>query len=269
VVRRGERLFAIDNEPVVLLYGSTPAWRSLGAGVDNGWDVKLLERNLDALGYEGFSVDTEFTSATEDAVREWQADIGAVEDGVVDLGEVVFLPAAVRVDERLSAVGRPVAAGAEILAVGPNAPEVTVDLETDQLSLLEVGERVGIELATGDDTAGTVRSIGQEDSSAGQQNAEEQTVPATIALRRTADVRGYAGSAVTVYVTTATSKDVLAVPVTALLALAGGGYAVQVQRGATLQTVRVEPRLYDDRQGLVEITATGLRPADRVVVAGP
>jgi multidrug efflux system membrane fusion protein len=118
VVRRGGTLFSVDERPVVLLLGPTPAWRTLRAGVV-GADVGQLERNLEALGYGGFTAHNAFTPATGAAVRRWQRDIGARADGVVDLGEVVFLPSAVRIDQHLLTSGDAVSSGAEVLTVGP------------------------------------------------------------------------------------------------------------------------------------------------------
>jgi peptidoglycan hydrolase-like protein with peptidoglycan-binding domain len=266
VVRRGDILFSIDGSSVVLLLGSTPAWRTLEVGVV-GADVKQLERNLEALGYGGFTVDDTFTSATRTAVQEWQRDIGASDDGVVDLGEVVFLRRAVRIDQHLGTSGDAVASGSEVLAVGPTAPVVTVDLEATQLSLVAVGDRVIVRLADGTETQGTVVSVGQEGAAAGgEQPGDTETVPATITLKRPADAAGLAGSSATVSVVTDTREDVLAVPVTALLAVSGG-YVVEVDRGGRIETVAVTPGLYDGTEGLVEITATGLEAGDRVVVA--
>ncbi|GAA3107035.1 peptidoglycan-binding domain-containing protein [Nonomuraea salmonea] len=59
-----------------------------------GKDVESLERNLDKLGYDGFTVDDEFTWDTAQAVMEWQDDRGLPETGVVELGRVVFAPPA-------------------------------------------------------------------------------------------------------------------------------------------------------------------------------
>jgi peptidoglycan hydrolase-like protein with peptidoglycan-binding domain len=261
LVRRGETLFSIDGLPVVLLLGSMPAWRTLEVGVV-GADARQLERSLEALGYSGFAVDDVFTSATRAAVRRWQRDIGAQDDGVVDLGEVVFLRSAVRIDQHLRTVGDAVTWGSEVLAVGPTAPVVTVDLEDTQLSLLAVGDQVIVRLAGGTETQGTVVSIG-----GGQQpGTTEETIPATISLERPAEAGGLVGSSATVRVVTDTREDVLAVPVTALLAVPGG-YVVEVDRGDRIEAVRVTPGLFDDPRGLVEITATGLEAGDRVVVA--
>jgi len=70
---------------------------------------------------------------------------------------------------------------------------------------------------------------------------------------------------VDVEVTTDSRTGVMAVPVTALLALAEGGYAVEVDDGGgQTHLVAVDPGLYADN--LVEITASGLQPGDMVVV---
>jgi multidrug efflux system membrane fusion protein len=58
--------------------------------------------------------------------------------------------------------------------------------------------------------------------------------------------------------------DVLAVPVPALLALAEGGYGVQVVEGDTTRTVAVETGLFAD--GKVEITGNGLQAGLKVAV---
>ncbi len=267
IIRRGERLFSVDGSPVVLLLGPTPAWRTLRAGVV-GADVRQLERNLRALGYGAFTVDDTFTSETSAAVRGWQRDIGARVDGVVDLGEVVFLPSAVRIDQHLLTPGDAVSSGAQVLAVGPTAPVVTIDLEPTQLSLVSVGDRVIVRLANGEETPGTVISVGQEGAGAGEEQpgGETKTVPATVSLKSPADAAGLAGSSATVSLVTDTSEAVLAVPVTALLAVPGG-YVVEVDRGNRIQAVAVTPGLFDGIKGLVEIRATGLEAGDRVVVA--
>jgi peptidoglycan hydrolase-like protein with peptidoglycan-binding domain len=266
VVRRGGRLFSVDERPVVLLLGPIPAWRPLEVGVV-GADVRELETNLEALGYGGFTVDDTFTSATRAAVRRWQRDIGARVDGVADFGGVVFLPSAVRIDQHLLTPGDAVNSGAQVLAVGPTAPVVTVDLESTQLSLVSVGDPVIVRLASGAVTPGTVVSVGQEGAATGEeQPGETKTVPATVSLKRPGDAAGLAGSSATVSVVTETSKNALAVPVTALLAVPGG-YVVEVDRRDRIIAVSVTPGLFDGVKGLVEIRATGLEAGDRVVVA--
>jgi multidrug resistance efflux pump len=173
----------------------------------------------------------------------------------------------VRIDQHLLTPGDAVSSGAQVLAVGPTAPVVTIDLEPTQLSLVSVGDRVIVRLANGAETPGTVVSVGQDGAAAGEeQPGETETVPATVSLKSPADAAGLAGSSATVSVVTDTSEDVLAVPVTALLAVPGG-YVVEVDRGDRIQAVAVTPGLFDGIKGFVEIRATGLEAGDRVVVA--
>jgi hypothetical protein len=72
---------------------------------------------------------------------------------------------------------------------------------------------------------------------------------------------------VQVGITTATVPNALVVPVTALLARSGGGYAVEViGAGATNHLVPVSLGLFDDAEGLVQVIAPGLAVSQRVVV---
>jgi hypothetical protein len=71
---------------------------------------------------------------------------------------------------------------------------------------------------------------------------------------------------VTVNITTASVKNILAVPVRALLALSPGGYVVEVAvPGNTRRWVPVRPGIFDDTSGLVQVTGA-LTPGQRVVV---
>jgi hypothetical protein len=72
---------------------------------------------------------------------------------------------------------------------------------------------------------------------------------------------------VQVGITTATVRGALVVPVTALLGQAGGGYAVEVVGGgARNHLVPVSLGLFDDAEGLVQITGPGLAAGEEVVV---
>jgi multidrug efflux pump subunit AcrA (membrane-fusion protein) len=71
---------------------------------------------------------------------------------------------------------------------------------------------------------------------------------------------------VLVSITTATVKNVLVVPVDALIALSGGGYAVEVDSGGSRHLVPVTLGMFDDAEGLVQVSGSGLREGQRVVV---
>jgi hypothetical protein len=61
-------------------------------------------------------------------------------------------------------------------------------------------------------------------------------------------------------------RDVLAVPVTALIALPGGRYAVQ-ESGPGHPVIPVTTGLFDDQAGLVEVAGHGLAAGQSVEVA--
>jgi len=57
------------------------------------------------------------------------------------------------------------------------------------------------------------------------------------------------------------------VPVDALIALASGGYAVEAAgHGGSRRVVPVSLGLFDDADGLVQVSGTGLAPGQSVVV---
>jgi peptidoglycan hydrolase-like protein with peptidoglycan-binding domain len=99
-IARGGTLFCLNNLPVVLLYGTVPAYRALKQGVSDGPDVAQLNRNLIDLGYDPYGAISDledFAEATAAAVRRWQKAEGLPETGEVELGRVVFAPSARRV----------------------------------------------------------------------------------------------------------------------------------------------------------------------------
>ena len=96
----GQTLYKVDNAPVILFNGDVPAYRSLSEGVSDGPDVKELEQNLRALGYDpnhDMTIDDTFDWATAAAVERWQAALGETQTGTVTLGQVVFLPGTQRI----------------------------------------------------------------------------------------------------------------------------------------------------------------------------
>jgi peptidoglycan hydrolase-like protein with peptidoglycan-binding domain len=118
VIGRGGTLLSVNNQAVQLLYGSVPAWRDLAKGVDDGPDVKQLEHNLVALGYDPdhqLTVDDHYTAATAAAVKRWQQARGLAQTGVFTTTmPAVFLPWAVRVTALSGSVGGQAALSAAV-----------------------------------------------------------------------------------------------------------------------------------------------------------
>ncbi|MGK5743319.1 peptidoglycan-binding protein [Micromonospora sp. URMC 103] len=258
VVKRGGRLYAVDNDPVVLLYGALPAYRVLEPGLE-GSDVAQFERNLRALGHTGFTVDDEYTGSTADAVREWQEDLGLPETGRVEPGRIVYAGDAVRVESLPASTGDAVQPGQAVLTYTGTSRLVTVELDVDDQRLAKEGATVGVVLPDGTSVDGRVASaetVIETGSGGGSGQSEEaQTkIEVTVSVADPAKLTGYDRASVDVTFTAAERPDVLTVPVAALLALAEGGYGVEVVEGG--------------RSRIVAVT-TGLFAAGRVEVGGP
>jgi hypothetical protein len=276
VIRQGQVLYRVDGAPVVLLYGSTPAYRALAEGATaaeaTGADVAQLNHDLVALGYvDSAGVDSawdEFNWATKAGVEKLQKHLGVDQTGKLSLGDVVFLPTAGRVTTLQATLGAP--ATGPVLQASSTARTVSVALDADLQSEVKAGDRVTITLPDGSTTPGTVTSVGKvatapSNNSGGSDSGP--TLPVTIRPTNPTATGSLDQAPVLVAITERTVHNVLAVPVNALLALAGGGYAVEVANAdRTRQLVPVSPGLFDDAAGLVQVTGSGLAAGQHVVV---
>jgi hypothetical protein len=276
VIRQGQVLYRVDGAPVVLLYGSTPAYRALAEGATaaeaTGADVAQLNHDLVALGYvDSAGVDSawdEFNWATKAGVEKLQKHLGVDQTGKLSLGDVVFLPTAGRVTTVQATLGAP--ATGPVLQASSTARTVSVALDADLQSEVKAGDRVTITLPDGSTTPGTVTSVGKvatapSNNSGGSDSGP--TLPVTIRPTNPTATGSLDQAPVLVAITERTVHNVLAVPVNALLALAGGGYAVEVaDADGTRHLVPVSPGLFDDAAGLVQVTGSGLAVGQHVVV---
>lgn len=268
VVRLGERLYSVDSLPIVLMYGAEPAYRSLRDGVADGDDVLQLESNLAALGFTDYgqmTADREFTAATTAAVKQWQRSNGLRATGVVDLGRVLFLPGPRRVAEVKAALGSS-GGGAggptDLMDTTSTRRVVTVQLDATKQTLARVGAKVLIELPDGRSTTGRVTSVAKV-AVASRGGA---TIAVSIRLSGRRRVTTLDQAPVAVDFAESIRRHVLAVPVTALVATAGGGYAVQVPTvGGKSRLLSVTPGLYAN--GYVEIAGRGIHRGMRVMSA--
>ncbi|HEX5303746.1 MAG TPA: peptidoglycan-binding domain-containing protein [Streptosporangiaceae bacterium] len=281
VVRRGQALYEVDGTPVILFYGTRPAWRALYAGVAAGSDVTQLDRNLIALGFGGgLTVSGYFTAATAYAVERWQAARGLPVTGTVPLGQVAYAPGALRVTAVTAVPGAPSQPGTGVLTATSTAPVVLAQVPVSQEYLVRAGDDVTVTLPDGVTvTPGIVTAVspvastapgggsGQDQGQAAGQGAGQATVQVTIRLGRPAAAGRLDQAPVTVGIVSARARGVLAVPVSALVALAGGGYAVDVVHGQGRHLVAVRTGLF--AQTLVQVSGPGLAAGQRVEVPAP
>jgi hypothetical protein len=260
-VSRGGVLYAVANQPVRLLYGRTPAYRGIAAGISNGPDVRQLEENLVALGLDPsrqVTVDERFTAATAAAIRRWQAGWGlpaSQRTGALAQGQVVFAAGALRVGQVQAVAGTTVGPNEPVLSATSTTRVVTAQVTAERQRLVHVGDQVTVSLTGMAPLSGTVARIGRvataAPSSGGASGSAPATLPVTISITLPAGAADLDQAPVQVAITTQTRENVLMVPATALLARPGGGYQVRLESG---QDVEVEPGLFDTTTGTVEVT---------------
>jgi peptidoglycan hydrolase-like protein with peptidoglycan-binding domain len=259
VIEPGATVVEVDGHPIIALQGPLPMWRALGPSVSDGKDVQQLEYVLTALGYGetyGVTVDEDWTSATTNAVEAFQEDHGLDDDGTIDVGDIVWIPGPLRVDGVTGAIGQQL--GEAGITVTGTTQLVHVDLAVSDADVVATGTAVTVELPSGETIDATVTSIGSAET--GEDGSS--TLPVDITMAEGADVAD--GLPVDVEVTTVAADDVLVVPVNALLALAGGGYALEVSDdGGATHLARVDLGVFAD--DLVAVTGD-IAAGDQVVV---
>ncbi len=293
VISQGHVLYRVNDRPVVLLYGSTPAYRTLSAGA-NGPDVDELNADLVALGYATRAQlspkSASFGPATTAAVMKLQAALGVIQTGTLTLGQVVFQPSAVRVTSVSAQLGGSTEAGETVMQGTSTIRQVQVALSASEQTSMAVGDKVSITLPNNRTTPGVVSSVGavatcpsssgpgeSGSSSAapgtdtcpsGSSGSSTPTITVGVTPSDPAATGTWDQAPVQVGITTASVPNALVVPVTALLAQSGGGYAVEVvAAGGRNHLVPVSLGLFDDADGLVEVTGSALAAGQEVVVA--
>jgi multidrug efflux system membrane fusion protein len=324
VIGRGGTLWRLDNLPVVLMYGSVPAYRTLKYGVSDGPDVTELNQNLIDLGFDPYGAitdDESFSAATAVAVKRLQEADGLSQTGEVELGRVVFAPGARRVTEVKVTLGQDppgtttptgkgkekpakekpakekpakekpakespakeepakgspsgeASAGAGEVALMTTSTQQIVQLKVkpEQQQLARAGEPVTVLLPGGGEARGHVTQVGTVASEASGSGGEgkgspsgesgESTIPVTIALDR--HVAHLDQAPVSVELVKGIRHNVLTVPATALIATAGGGYALEALERGHRVTVPVTPGMF--ASGYVQVEGAGVREGMTVI----
>jgi Putative peptidoglycan binding domain len=294
VIGRGQRLYEVDGTPVTLFYGARPEWRMLTEGVTPGPDVAQLDRNLIALGFGAYlTISDNYTAATAYAVELWQQAAGLLVTGTVPLGQIAFAPGELRVAGVTPGVGSPPQPGAAVLTATSPVAVVTAQLPVSQEYLVHAGDHVTVTMPDGvTTTPGVVTAVssvatagnggqgnggqgnggqpqpGASQGAAGGSGTSQDTVALTVRLIHPGTAGNLDEAPVNVNIVSAQVRDVLAVPISALVALAGGGYAVEVVHGsgasATRHLVPVQTGLYSDT--LVQVSGASLTAGEEVEV---
>ena len=291
VIRQGQSVYSVSGSPVVLLYGSVPAYRSLSEGM-SGTDVRQLNADLAALGdakRNGLDPSSDyFSAATATALDRLQYSLGLTPAGSLPLGQAVFLPTAIKVSGVSATLGAPAQPGAALLQATSTTRQVIAQVDAAQQADVTAGAQVSVTLPSGTAAQGVVTSVGTAAStpsgsgsgssgpdnsngtgssgSSGGSGSSAVTINVYIRLDAPAAAGTLDSAPVQVNITTATVHDVLVVPIDALLARPAG-YAVEVAGAdGARHIVPVSLGLFDNADGLVQVTGQGLSAGQQVVV---
>jgi hypothetical protein len=285
VVQPGQVLFRVDDQPVVLMSGAVPAWRPFVPGMTDGRDVEELESDLITLGDAAgllSAPDVHYGPAAVAAVERWQAAVGDPVTGSIPLGAIAFLPTAVRIDSTTVSPGQLASPGDTPYDVTTTTRAVSVPL-TPSDPTVATGQTVTIILPSGATTPGVVSgegppqpgTAGGSSSSSSSTASSSSSMPSSSSSSSTvlmvtpddpAATGATDGEAVQVSLTVQSVQHVLAVPVSALLALAGSGYGLEVvSPSGRHHLVGVHTGVFAG--GEVQVSGPGLAPGARVVVA--
>ena len=271
VIAPGGALFAIDDEPVLLLAGALPAWRPFGAGMPDGPDVAQLKNGLRGLGVaRGLPIvaDAHFDAATATAISRWQHGLGLPETGALELGRVAFLPGPVRVGRRHVQPGDQAQPGQAPFDATSTDRVVSVALDAVKQAEAVVGAHVSIVLPGGS-VPGQIAAVGSVAAPPADigQGSGSQTPQVVVTIRP--DDPAATGQVdqepVQVELTVDAHRNVLAVPVTALVAVGSDGEAVEVAGPGGARTM-IPVRTGLASGGWVEVQGAGITEGTTVVV---
>ena len=276
------------SSATVLMFGDMPAWRELREGVGPGQDIVQLKQNLILLSYgsiESLLANQDFDTSTSDAVKQMQADLGLTVTGHITLGDLVFLPGpsianyslplphlgigvnpgnALVTLTPIESIETTMASGGAISIISKSLQRVQASIEVSNQDLIDIGSKVNIELPDESVIVGTVREIGKIAVIPEANQAGEPYLEVSVSLDGGVTLPEWTGAPVIVSITKEVAQNVLAAPVTSLLALLGGGYALEVLDQGSTKLVPVEVGIYAD--GWVEVDGSGLEPGIEVIV---
>jgi hypothetical protein len=236
--------------------------------------VAELNNDLVALGYltsaDIAAEPSDFTAYTKAGVEELQAALGVPQNGVFTLGQVVFLPSAARITGigQNAVLGGMAQPGSQILTASSTNRVVTIDLNPDQQGDVAVGDKVSITLPNGQNTTGTVTSVGTVASNSGGGNGNSSpTITVLVSLDNPSVAGSLDQAPVEVSITQGSAKNAYIVPVDALLPLSTGGYALEVIGAKGVHTLEpVTLGLFDDANEQVQVSGPGVHAGQRIVI---
>jgi peptidoglycan hydrolase-like protein with peptidoglycan-binding domain len=267
----GTVLFHQNGFPIMAIQGDAAAipvlTRALSIGVTNGADVKLFKTALGTLGFGktganvgALSIDQHYDGATSAAASAWLQSLGVESNPAattIPIGGFVVVPSGLSVGSVFTKDGSTSTGDDVVLSLTAPARQVTTTAPVGS-STFALGATIGVVFPDGTTHPGKVVTVGNVASSAGNQPGSTPNVRITIRVDDIPkSVDGFVEVPVTLQAIAAEAKDAFVVPVSALIALKEGGYAVEMVTAKnadgsnTTKLVGVKPGLFSD--GFVQV----------------
>ncbi len=267
-IARGDVLFRVNTEPIVLLSGRLPAWRAFAWGMTDGDDIRQLEQNLRSLGFFDGDPDKRFAWHTVAAVKRWQRSLGVKQTGEIAKSRILFSNHDLRVDRVSTRVGAQIAPGGTVYQATSKKMVVDLKIQLDDRALAAHGAAVKVALPTGSEIKGVITSVGSAVVESSDDEADSRIIiPVSITIHDQKAVRELALASVSVKLASTLKKDVLTVPVDALVPTDDTHFAVEVpRRGPKGERTMIPVTVGAFASGRVEISGTGVTDGLPVVV---
>ncbi len=232
-IKTGDVLWEVDRQPVIYMPGDLPMYRDLYKGVKKGDDILQLEEFLIAEGFgpDEWEADNSFNARTRAAVKAFQKERGMTEDGLLGPEKIIVGRELLRVETR--ATKGDSSTEGPVLTVTNARAIVTLDSASRQLASFQQNPDVLVILGDGAELSATLDKV--------KATPADETGAFGYEISYTVDGTISDAQPVKVKLVQVLAADALTVPVDALIALAEGGYAVEVKTvdGAVLRGVEV------------------------------
>ena len=271
VIGFGDVIYKINDEPVILVHGTMPMFRDIDENTSGALDVAQLQTYFVESGFSDvypvtksaydLSADRYVTSITLSQIEQWQESVGADRTGVVKKSQIVFRSEAFRVDAVTARLGQSINGGS-LVNITEARRVVTVHLDTELGGLMAMGDVVEVELPDGKSVEGTVTHVADVATRIGQ--GQQQTTYLDVIIELLGSGTSFDQSPVTVKVEEVLEQEAVAVPIAALLALAEGGYGLEVlDPDNTVRLVGVELGTFHGNQVSI---SRGVQPGQSVII---
>ncbi len=262
-VMQGSVLYSVNLRPVVVARGNVPAFRDIGQGM-SGPDVQQIQQLLTDLGVYRGEVGGDAGAATAAAIRIWQRSLGVDQTGVIQTGDIIFvpeLPSRVVLNADSVTVGATLGGGEQVLSGLPAAPTVTIPATDAQAAMMPAGTRVEITSPNDETWQSIVGSQKREDTSDNTITTLEGIDGATLCGDGCGEIPITGQTTLSSWVITVETVTGLTLPSSALVSTADGQICVIDSDG-----IRIPVTVVAAAKGMSVIE--GVEPGAKVRVPG-